>query len=101
MKRKFCWLPTPVYSSIYYRDGSRWFSWVWLGDDGKHYTANIPKIKARFNSDGKLLYLMLPAKLVNHPVLNQQIECYKIRCNGLNPCGLGAAGLGGLGGLIQ
>jgi len=61
MKRKFCWLPTPVYSSRYYRCGYRWFKWVWIGDDGKHYIANIEKIKARFNSDGVLLYLYIPA----------------------------------------
>ena len=101
MKHKFCWLPTKIYSSRYYQDGFAWLSWVWLGDDGKHYTANIPKIRARFNSEGRLLYLMLPDGFVNDPVLNQEIECYKIKCNGLNPYGLGAVGLGALGGLIQ
>ena len=101
MIRKFCWLPTPVYSSKYYRWGFRWFKFVWLGDDGKHYIANIEKIKARFNSGGELLYLLVPKEFVNDPMLNQEIECYKIKCNGLNPYGLGTVGLlGAPGGLL-
>lgn len=37
-KRVFCWLPTMVHSSRYWRDGFRWFSFVYLDDDGKYYT---------------------------------------------------------------
>ncbi len=101
MKRKFCWLPTKVYSSKYYRAGFKWFSWAWLGDDGQYYTSKIEKIKARFDTGGTLLYLFVPAQLSHDPVLNQQIMCYKIKCNGLNYFGLGNAGLGALRGLSE
>jgi len=31
--KKFAWLPTRVHSSLYYREGFRWFSYVyWEGD---------------------------------------------------------------------
>lgn len=39
--KKFCWLPTPVYSSPYYRDGFRWMSNVWVGAEGKCYTTAL------------------------------------------------------------
>ena len=99
MKYKFCWLPTKVYSSKYHQDGFRWLTWVWLGNDGKHYTSKIEKMRARFDSEGRLLWLMLPRQLVNDPVLNQEVESYKIKCNGHNPYGLGAYTLTALRGL--
>lgn len=41
MKHKFCWLPTNIYSSRYYRDGFAWLSWAWVGDDGKAYKGEV------------------------------------------------------------
>lgn len=46
MSRVFCWLPTPVYSSRYWRDGFRWFSFVWIGADGNYYTTAAEAAKA-------------------------------------------------------
>jgi hypothetical protein len=37
MKRVFCWVPTPVYSSEYMRAGFRWLTFVWRRSDGKHF----------------------------------------------------------------
>lgn len=46
MKRVFCWLPTPAHTSRYWQDGFRWFRFVWLGADGKHYTTAAEAAKA-------------------------------------------------------
>lgn len=36
-KRVFCWLPTDIYTSKYWKNGFRWMSYAWLDADGHHY----------------------------------------------------------------
>ncbi len=63
MKRKFCWLPTEIYSCKYYRDGFRWLSFVYVDDDGKHYAKeplSTDKPRVRFDCNGRLVEASWP-----------------------------------------
>tara|TARA_R110002020_G_scaffold467655_1_gene691380 strand:+ start:15407 stop:15703 length:297 start_codon:yes stop_codon:yes gene_type:complete len=65
MKSKFCWLPTNVYSSKYMRDGFKWFSYVYVGDDGKCYSKHQTKIRLRFNHKGRVVFATHNAEFGN------------------------------------
>lgn len=72
MMKKFCWLPTKVYSSPYYRDGFSWFSCVYeLG--GKCYRDEPKKIRIRLDSDGYAVFTIKP-NWCNYPSYNQFYE---------------------------
>ena len=93
MIRKFCWLPTPVYLSRYFRDGFVLFGWAHKGVDGKWFRAEQVKPRIRFNTAGYITHVSI--QITSDPMARQQFECYKIKCNG-SPF----QGLGNLGGLI-
>lgn len=93
--KKFCWWPQEVYSSRYYRDGCVWLGYAHQGVDGKWFRVEQFKPKAVFGTDGRLKHVLTSQCAFDDPMMRQEIECYKIKCNGLPVNqGLGNLGLG-------
>jgi hypothetical protein len=86
--KKFCWLPQPVYSTRYYRDGFVWLGYAHIGIDGKWFRNEQFKPKAVFGADGRLKYVLTAKSWQNDPLMRQELEVYKIKCNGLPNAGL-------------
>lgn len=90
--KKFCWWPQEVYSSRYYRDGFVWLGYAHLGVDGKWFRVEQFKPRAVFSSGGRLKCISISKCLHDDPMMMQEIECYRIKCNGPSL----TQGLGGL-----
>jgi len=51
-KKKFCWKPAGTYKSAFYRNGYSWFSFVYIGINGKAYKSLEDLIYAKWELDG-------------------------------------------------
>lgn len=81
--KKFCWLPQPVYSSRYYRDGFVWLGYAHLGIDGEWFRYKQFKPKAVFGIDGRLKHILVSISWLNDSLMQHEIERYKVKCNAL------------------
>jgi len=77
-----------VHSSRYYRDGCVWLGYAYQGIDGKWFRHEQFKPKAVFGVDGRLKYILTAKDWQDDPLMRQELETYKIKCNGLSNTGL-------------
>ena len=90
-KKKFCLVPQETYSGRFYRNGFAWFSFVYQGVDGKWFKE--PQAKPRIKTDINGRFISICG--ASDPISSQQIEVYRIKCNGIG-YGYGRGLLGGL-----